>query len=65
MTILYGELMEETLIRIANSLEFICVILFFILIIQTITLFFKDNNGGFYLKQINETLQKIIKHIKE
>lgn len=57
--------MEETLIRIANSLEFIGVILFFILIVQTITLFFKDNNGGFYLKQINETLQKIIKHIKE
>lgn len=58
--------MEETLIRIANSLEFIGVILFFILIIQTITLFFKDNNGGFYLKQINETLKNIInKHTKE
>jgi uncharacterized membrane protein len=58
--------MEETLIRIANSLEFIGVILFFILIIQTITLFFKDNNGGFYLRQINETLKNIINnHIKE
>lgn len=65
MTILGGELMEETLIGIADSLEFIGVILFFIFIIQTLTLFFKDNNGSFYLKQINKTLQEIIKHIKE
>lgn len=65
MTILGGGLMEETLIRIANSLEFIGIVLFCILLIQTLTLFFKDNNGSFYLNKINETLQKIIKHIKE
>ena len=63
--ILGGEFMEEILIKITNSLEFIGVILLFILIVQTVGLLFKDNNGGFYLKQINETLQKMIKHTKE
>lgn len=54
----------ETLVRIAGSLEFIAVILFLILIVQTLTLFFKDNNGGVYLQQINETLKNIVNKIR-
>ena len=58
------EMLIETLVRIAGSLEFIAIILFFIFMVQTLTLFFKDNNGGVYLQQINETLKKIINKIQ-
>lgn len=58
------EVLIETLVRIACSLEFIAISLFFILIVQTLTLFFKDNNGGFYLRQINETLKNIVNKIR-
>ena len=58
--------MEETLARIATSLEFIGFVLALILLVQVAALMFKDNNGGFYLRQINETLKDIMnKHTKE
>lgn len=62
--------MEESLLevlnRIAFNLELIGVVLALIFIVQVLTLFFKDNNGGFYLRQINETLKNMVnKHIKE
>lgn len=62
--------MEESLLevlnRIAFNLELIGVVLALIFIVQVLTLFFKDNNGGFYLRQINETLKSMVnKHIKE
>lgn len=61
--------MEQTLIevlnRIAFNLEMIGLCLALIFIVQVITLFFKDNNGGYYLRQINETLKNMVnKHIK-
>ena len=60
------ELLIETMVRIASSLEFIVVVLVGILIVQFFTLLFKDNNGGFYLRQIDETLRDIInKNVKE
>lgn len=52
--------MEEVLNRIAVNLEMIGVCLALIFIVQVITLVFKDNNGGYYLRQINETLKNII-----
>lgn len=58
------EVLIEILLRIADSLEFIAVVLFFIFIVKTLTLFFKDNNGGFYLQQINETLKNIVNKIR-
>jgi hypothetical protein len=58
------EVLIETLVRIAGALEFTNVILFFIFIVQTLTLFFKDNNGGFYLQKINETLKNIVNKIQ-
>ena len=61
--------MEESLLevlnRIAFNLELIGAVLILIFIVQVLTLFFKDNNGGFYLRQINETLKNMMnKHIK-
>lgn len=62
--------MEESLLellnRIAFSLELIGAVLALIFIVQFFTLFFKDNNGGFYLRQINETLKNMVnKHLTE
>jgi uncharacterized membrane protein len=60
------EYLLEALNRIAFNLELIGVVLALIFIVQVLTLFFKDNNGGFYLRQINETLKNMVnKHIKE
>ena len=56
--------MEEVLNRIAFNLEMIGVCLALIFIVQVITLVFKDNNGGYYLRQINETLKNIITKLK-
>ena len=58
------EVLAEALTRISFSLEFIGAVLFCIFLVQLATLFFKDNNGGFYLKQINETLLKIMSKIR-
>ena len=58
------ELLIETYMRIAISLEVIAATLVGIFLVQTLTLFFKDNNGGFYLRQINETLKNIILKLK-
>lgn len=58
--------MEEVLLSIDFSLGIISVALLGILFVQFCTLLFKDNNGGFYLRQINETLKDIMnKHLKE
>ena len=58
------EMLLETLDRIASSLEAICFVLLCILFVQFVTLLFKDNNGGFYLRQIDYTLKDMIKKIK-
>ena len=59
------EVLIETLVRISFSLELISVVLVFILLTQVLTLLFKDNNGGFYLRQINETLKNIMNKIRQ
>lgn len=61
--------MEQALIEVLNEiafhLEWISVALALIFLAQVFTLLFKDNNGGFYLRQINETLKNMVnKHIK-
>ena len=61
----WGKFMEEVLNRIAFNLEMIWVCLALIFIVQVITLVFKDNNGGYYLRQINETLKNIITKLKQ
>ena len=58
------ELLIETYMRIVISLEVIAATLVGIFLVQTLILFFKDNNGGFYLRQINETLKNIILKLK-
>lgn len=59
------EVLVEALVGISESLDIIAVILLGILGVQFFTLICKDNNGGFYLGQINETLKDIInKHNK-
>lgn len=55
----------EVLNRIAIQLEWIGVTVALVFISQILILFFKDNNGGYYLRQINETLKSMInKHLK-
>ena len=53
--------MEEILERISSSLDLIALALILIMFMQFLTLLFKDNNGGFYLSRINDTLEDIAK----
>ena len=53
--------MEEILERISSSLDLIAFALILIMFMQFLTLLFKDNNGGFYLSRINDTLEDIAK----
>ena len=57
--------MEEILERISSSLDLIALALILIMFMQFLTLLFKDNNGGFYLNKINETLKDMMnKHTR-
>ena len=58
------EMLIETLVKIACYLELIGVVLALIFLVQVLTLLFKDNNGGFYLRQINETLKNIMNKLR-
>ena len=58
------ELLLETLGRMAFALELIAFVLGGILFVQFLTLLFKDNNGGFYLRKINDTLRDIMDKYK-
>ena len=58
------EVLVETLVKIACYLELIGVVLALIFLVQVLTLLFKDNNGGFYLRQINETLKNIMNKLR-
>jgi len=51
----------EALNKIAYQLECVGVAVALVFIAQILTLLFKDNNGGYYLRQINETLKNITK----
>lgn len=55
----------EALNRIDVSLQIIAFILIGIFVVQFFALLFKDNNGGFYLRQINDTLEDMIKKTKK
>lgn len=58
------EVLIESLIRIADALEVIAIVLAGIFLVQVFSLLFKDKSGGYYLRQIHETLKVMINKIR-